>query len=300
MRDRTIDDPRFVVEVPGRVPTSFRLQVFTASGLRPVVLLTQAAGSEGDSVINQIERCTEAIWRRCCPGEVEPPIVVAQPIMEAGTAEEKSLGLHHVKLTGVGPYTVARPPRWGGTMSGQALDYLVGQAVDVGRGPFTTAPRPAEPRQVLRPAWVLLLPVPELDEDDPPCLDRTLPWPRRLAAQLHPSRADAGCCWYHGGDWHRVCRVALSAVRRAHETRRPHAGEPEPDLIDDDALRATVQTANDGDLTGWEREALASLFLEPIDVSCEDGGFYVNGRHRIHAVMSAGVSRVPVARWVSG
>jgi hypothetical protein len=92
-------------------------------------------------------------------------------------------------------------------------------------------------------------------------------------------------CWYHGADRPRVRRVALSAIRhppsaiRHPPLRFARAGEPEPDLVDDDALRAAVQTANKGNLTGWGSEALASLFLEPVDVSREEGDSYANGRH---------------------
>ncbi len=60
-RTRSVDEHMFRVD-----RSSFRLQLFTAPGLRPVAVATQTVG-EGASLMNRAERFAEAIWQRHCP-----------------------------------------------------------------------------------------------------------------------------------------------------------------------------------------------------------------------------------------
>jgi hypothetical protein len=61
-----IDDHMFVVEQGGPYPATFRLQVFTAAGYRPVAVAAQPP-REGPSLTNWAERYAEEVWRRHFP-----------------------------------------------------------------------------------------------------------------------------------------------------------------------------------------------------------------------------------------
>ncbi|WP_055692570.1 hypothetical protein [Streptomyces prasinus] len=62
----SVDDQMFTT--PG-LPGTFRLQLFTAPGARPVAVATQIASPEGMSLMNVVERFAGAVWERHCPDQ---------------------------------------------------------------------------------------------------------------------------------------------------------------------------------------------------------------------------------------
>lgn len=137
---------------------------------------------------------------------------------------------------------------------------------------------------------VAALPHPEVP-GKPDCMTRRIPAWRRTYRQLIPRRGGRGCCWYHGGDWHHVNTTAVRLLGQAHAVGA--TGKDAGELALDNA-------ATEG-ITGWELEALASLLVvEPVQI--ELGGdpadrWYDNGRHRVMAMLDAGVRQTILLRW---
>lgn len=283
-RERVVDDHMFTFGRSGFELATFRLQLFTAPGLRPVAVVTQTS-REGAVLMNRAERYAEAVWTAHCPNEPEPPIWIAHQFLTLED-DDQDMGFAHVGFKVTGSHTIAGPPLWGPRLTPDELTELVGGPVDPGRGSGYVA-RPAEPEPQMRykAALVVTLPRPDLDDDSRACMRAGLGWLGRLAGQVSPARRDLGCCWYHQGDWHAVNRAAIRLVRRARE-----AGV----AADDIAVDVVGQVEEYG-LTGWEREAFESLFREPIQPEREIG--YINGRHRAKAMLDLGVRRVLVCRW---
>lgn len=65
-RERVLDDHMFAVSAIGLKPATFRLQLFTVPGSRPVAVATQTT-SEGTSLYNAAERYAGAVWQRQFP-----------------------------------------------------------------------------------------------------------------------------------------------------------------------------------------------------------------------------------------
>jgi hypothetical protein len=135
------------------------------------------------------------------------------------------------------------------------------------------------------------------------CMRRGMPlWERlgRQAVRMRPR----DCCYYHSVDWR---RVAAEATRIAHEV--PLAAQsPRREDDSEEAYERAWQPQWDAEdhaaacgLPEREREAVQEL-LSPdtaIWLAHEAGSSslgYQNGRHRAHALMSAGVRWVPVIR----
>ncbi|GAB2841214.1 hypothetical protein GCM10027176_51330 [Actinoallomurus bryophytorum] len=73
-RERVVDDHMFAVYGQGGIyPATFRLQLFTTPGARPVAVAIQAT-NEGPSLANAGEHYAEAVWQQHCPDENRPPI----------------------------------------------------------------------------------------------------------------------------------------------------------------------------------------------------------------------------------
>ncbi|MCM3924008.1 hypothetical protein ND748_20340 [Frankia sp. AiPs1] len=149
------------------------------------------------------------------------------------------------------------------------------------------------------PAWVerwsynvaalATLPTPEAP-GRPACMTTPVPTWRRVYRQRVPRRRPHGCCWYHGGDWH---HVNATAIRLVHKAKTLGAtGED----IGDHALDSAVAAG----ITGWDLDALASLLvIEPIRIDSDDdpaSQWYDNGRHRIIAMLDAGVRHTILVR----
>ena len=152
-RRRVVDEPMFAPGEP-YPRTTFRVQVFTAPGVRPVVLATQEPWYEGCSLINGAERFVAAAWRRYLPQEADPPLWIQHVILES-----KDDGCRPVDFTVTGRYQLAQP-QWGPRLSAQDLQQLLGVPVDITRGPYQRRAPAPEPQQVLAPMPVRRLPRP--------------------------------------------------------------------------------------------------------------------------------------------
>ncbi|WP_436528212.1 hypothetical protein [Actinoplanes sp. HUAS TT8] len=145
MRDLTVDDHQFVVPAnQGWQQASFRVQLFTGAGLRPIAVITQIVPTEGAGPVNHAERYAEAIWRHLLPTDPLPPIIIGHML----TADEgdgvQDLGWMPVdfRVADASQHTLQRPAIWGGRIDDAALQYLVGHPVDPGRGTIKgTRPR---------------------------------------------------------------------------------------------------------------------------------------------------------------
>jgi hypothetical protein len=139
------------------------------------------------------------------------------------------------------------------------------------------------------------------------CMQRGMPLRERLGRQLVPGRT-RDCCYYHGVDWR---RVAAHACRIASEV--PLAAQPPPWFPADDSDEAVAAyerahqpheqaqgLAEACGLPEREREAVGELLSSATAIWLVHAGGsslgYQNGRHRAHALMSAGVRWVPVIR----
>jgi hypothetical protein len=286
VRRRVVDDHVFTVTYEGgsRMGT-FRLQLFTAPGARPVAVATQTSG-EGGSLVNQAERYAAAVWRRHFPQDTAPPVWIVLQLL--GIPSHPDL----FTLTTFGqasPYELAEP-QWCG-MSDADLAQLVGGPVDRGRGEgFQPWPVPPEEQPVYRVAWVALLPDPE--GMDRGCLDAMPPWWQRAGRQLIPQPGTRDCCYYHSIDWH---QVSAAAIRILWQVRAEGlAGEAFTDRLSD--------LADAGNLPDPERHALWELLSDGAGIQLTGDGrgrgrSYINGRHRVTAMLEAGVRRTVVIHW---
>ncbi|WP_146765932.1 hypothetical protein [Micromonospora noduli] len=277
-RERVVDDHMYRLPPGARYRATFRLQLFTAPQHRPVAVATQLMG-EGVSLINAAEACASAVWEQCCPDEAEPPIWIQRFLPESGSPRIAAVFFTVDAETRRLTRPVWRPVR------DEDVEAMVGQRVERDRG---TGFRPAQPvledgpqRYVL--AWVALFPKPAPFRQAVCMSAGTTLW-RRLARQFVPYRGARGCCWYHGGDWHTVSRVAIRLVREAQAAGVPH--EDIPYQVGQQA--ATIS------LSDWEREALLSLLIDTIRPYRPFEGGYNNGQHRAQAMLDAGVRRTLV------
>ncbi len=278
-RRRVVDEAMFAPGEP-YPRTTFRVQVFTAPGVRPVALATQEPWYEGCSLINGAERFVAAVWRRYLSQEADPPLWIQHVILES-----KDDGCRLVDFTVTGRYQLTRP-RWSSRLSAQDLQQLVGAPGDIARGPYQRRARALEPRPVLAPMPVRHLPRPQADADRA-CRAAGISWWTVQARQLRPRHTGAAhCCWYHGGNWHEVCRQGLVLLHQAHTENIP----------DEEIPRYIVDQAEITGLRGWALQALESLVFDPIAMD-EDGDF-LNGRHRSQALLEPGVRHPLVGRYL--
>ena len=281
-RQRTSDEHMFRLPSGARWRVTFRLQLFTASGARPVAVATQMTGAgDGASLTNAAEHCAAEVWRRYFPDAPQPPIWIQHMIM----GERR-----HLRLVSFTPGAVEhtlRNPRWT-SVTPADVDMLVGQTVDLERGDgFMPALPEPEPQPVYAAAMVALLPRPQPFREQG-CMAAGVPWWRRLGRQLVPRRGGRDCCWYHGGDWHTVSRLA---VRLAGQARA--AG-----ISFDDTAYYVRDHPDAQALTDWERDAFLSLFEDTIrpDARWPSSQGYNNGQHRAQALIDAGVRRTLTER----
>jgi hypothetical protein len=140
------------------------------------------------------------------------------------------------------------------------------------------------------------------------CMQHGMPLRERLGRQI-VRRGPRECCYYHSVDWR---KVAVEAIRIAREV--PLAAQLPPVMPWDDTEEAADeyerawepqhemwQLARACDLPEREREAVRELLSPATAISLgHQAGprhlTYKNGRHRAHALMSAGVPWVPVRR----
>lgn len=286
-RTRVVDDHMFCVGGGAWYPETFRLQLFTAPGARPVAVAVQAM-NEGASLVNGRERYLAEVWRRHCPDQQQPPLWIRRQLLRGGD----DFVLHEMTAdTGPDAEPYAVHPKAASTyrLTLEDIHRLVGTDVAPDRG-SGYVPRPPEPHVPDRftVVWVALFPRPDpFREDD--CMPAGTPPLRRAVRQLAHRRRGRPCCWYHEGNWHTVSRTAITLLRRADREGLDH------DEMDD----YFEERMGSLKLTGWERQALRSLSSDPIRFQ-RDGlhRTYNNGQHRAQAMLDAGVSRTIATRLI--
>jgi hypothetical protein len=279
-RARSVDDHMFR-PVEYRPGTSFRLQLFTAEGRRPVAVATQTM-HEGMGLTNGAEAYAEAVWERLCPAEELPPLWVQRQLFDGkfGMPEEFEL----VTFREAEPYRL-RGPQWRSITSAQLAE-LVGGPVPEDRGEgYVPHELPPEPETRFEVMEVSRLGTPHPFRT-PECMPQGASRPARWWRRLMPVRGGRGCCWYHRGDWHAVNELALAILAAGVE-----AGIKAEDMAEFADGRAVEAGAS-----SWQRQALDSLFGLGAAIMPDGEGGYVNGQHRARAMMDAGVRRTVVVR----
>lgn len=287
LREQVVDEHMYHLPAHAGRRTTFRLQLFAAPGLRPVAVATQTPhAGEGASLMNVAETCAETVWRQYYPDHPEPPVWVEHMILdeEAGLP---SPALQVVTFTADADEHTLHDPEWL-PLSPADVDALVGQQVDLERGSGFSPPQmEPDPEPTYETRLVVLLPRPRpFREAD--CMAASVPWWRRLGRQLAPRRDRRYCCWYHGGDWQSVTRLAIRLAEQAKTAGLTFDATASYILDHPDAQR----------LPQWEREALYSLLTDTIRPYApwprREG--YNNGQHRAQAMLDAGVRRVLIER----
>lgn len=267
VRKPELDEHMFTVDTGFAVPTTFRLQLFTSPGLRPVAIAIQAA-NEGRSLTNAAETCASAVWQRLVPECADAPIWIERQVDCLGSAQ-----LELVTFTHVSGYSLAGSS-WV-PMTREHLTMLVGQDVEIDRGDGYRARSP-EPAPEFE--YVVLtiseLPTPE-------------PFRERCMSPSNTAPSGRDCCWYHHGDWTSVSETAIRLVEQAVKV-----GTPTEDIAQYVLTRATGEGVGQ-----WELDALESLVshpqaFEPL-ANCQG---YRNGQHRVRAMIDAGVTRTITVR----
>jgi hypothetical protein len=81
-RQLTSDEHMFRLPAGARWRVTFRLQLFTTSGARPVAVATQTTGAgDGASLTNAAEHCAAEVWRRHFADDPQPPVRIQHMIM---------------------------------------------------------------------------------------------------------------------------------------------------------------------------------------------------------------------------
>ncbi|MFI7027007.1 hypothetical protein ACIBMZ_30310 [Micromonospora sp. NPDC049900] len=277
-RERIIDEHMYRLPPQASRRGTFRLQLFTAPGLRAVAIATQKpSAGEGASLTNAAETYAATVWQQYFPDDPEPPIWIAHMIID----DQRDLTV--VTFTADPAKHTLRAPQWR-RISPASVDALVGRPVDLKRGSgFTPSEIEPDPESTYVARWVMVLPRPAPFRKDG-CMTAGVPWWRRLGRQLVPRRGGRDCCWYHGGDWHIVSKLAIRLAAQAKA-----AG-----VSFEDTPSYVLDHPDSQGLTEWEREALFSLMVDTIRPAApwprREG--YNNGQHRAQALLDAGVRRI--------
>ncbi|MFE0461234.1 hypothetical protein ACFW1A_18505 [Kitasatospora sp. NPDC058965] len=281
-RQRVVDEHMFRLPPGAGWSATFRVQVFTAAGQRPVVVATQTP-EEGASLTNAVEACVAAVWEAYCPGEELPPLWVQRQLYGEGLEIGELIEI--VTFGKARPFELSGPQWW--TITAAELDGLLGGPVETDRGSGYVPPEPEpepEARFEVMSVWRLSKPHPFRVRE---CMPDGTPWWRRWLRQAVPVRGARDCCWYHGGDWHEASRLAIEILTQA--LRQDIPAEDMVGFADTYALKAGTGQ--------WIREALESLFNVATAVQPSSAGGYTNGQHRSEAMIAAGVRRTVVLRY---
>ena len=137
-----MDDHRFVIPAgSGWQQATFRLQLFTGTELRPIVVITQVVPTEGAGPVNHAQRYGGALWQRLMPNEPRPPILIGRMLTYTGEGDEmRDYGLMAIDFAVTDRAQYTCKPIGDGRLSVAELEYLVGRPVDLSRGTFQ-APR---------------------------------------------------------------------------------------------------------------------------------------------------------------
>ncbi|MGW5782037.1 hypothetical protein [Streptomyces sp. NPDC003863] len=263
------------------LPGTFRLQLFTAPGARPVAVATQIAGEEGAGLMNGAERFAGAVWERYCPEEDLPPVWVEWQLWSDGSLQDTRF--RRVVFAEADRYR-PRSPQWSAITPEQLQD-LVGTVVATDRGAgYVPRPEEPEPPQLVFEKFAVVRLARPKPFREPECMPAGVPWWRRWVRQVLPRRGARDCCWYHGGDWHTVNAMALEILERSRE----QSVDPY------DLEQLAVDHAAAAGATEWQTEALATLFNVWDAIQPDREVRYINGQHRSQAMLDAGVRRTVV------
>jgi hypothetical protein len=160
-RRRVADDHMFTVTTRsgGRLGT-FRLQLFTAPGARPVAVATQMQG-EGDSLVNGAEEYAAEVWHRRFPDLAEPPVWIT---LLLGGEDSRPPRFTLVTFSVAGQHELASP-QWH-EITDADMASLTGVPVsrDRGDGYQPWPPEPPHQVPVWQVAWTIFLPRPRLHQ----------------------------------------------------------------------------------------------------------------------------------------
>ncbi|WP_191841452.1 hypothetical protein [Catellatospora chokoriensis] len=260
---------------------TFRVQLFTTPGARPVVVATQYPGIEGQSLTNAAEHYAALVWERLCPDEPEPPIWI-----ECQWLDDLMLSPVRTEFAHVSRYQLT-DPTWE-TVTPEEIDALVGHPVDLRRGDGYVAP----PEPVLPVGVHQAFPVTDLPLTRPFRADCMLGRPRRTWLDRAFRREATGtwsprsCCYYHRVDWGLVNEIGVPLVEAARAEG----------LRGDDLTDAVFNRAEEAGASRTVLYALHKLLCEPIVIGQGDDGawHYTNGQHRSQAMKDAGVAQTIV------
>jgi len=146
--------------------------------------------------------------------------------------------------------------------------------------------------EYLTVAAVTLLPHPG-DVSGPPCMVRRRRLPERLWRQVRP-RPPSDCCVYHQGDWRELSAAAIRLVAAAKA-----AG-----LTNVDAISEFVREVRSKELDArGDHDTLPAVGVDALvsmGLAIQPGGGrpqrYYEGRHRVIAMIDAGVHRTIVLK----
>lgn len=283
-RERVLDDHMFAVDMGGWPMATFRLQLFSAPGSRPVAVVVQTSG-EGASVFNAGERYAQAVWKRHFSDQDVPPIWIHRFIFPSQNDDPFKV----VTFPAGGQYLLDAPV--GETpITEQELAALVGTPVEASRGAgFRPRPPAPEEQPVYKVSWVVCLPRPAPFRL-PRCMPAGASWWRRLSRQVLPQRRGSTCCWMHKGSWQHVSSAAIRFARTAHR-QGIRAYDIHPHIL---------SQARIAGMDGWELDALDALTNPADGIQIEDGDgdrSYINGQHKAQAMLDQGVRRTVTVRW---
>jgi hypothetical protein len=286
-----LDEHNYLVDGATGGRGSFRLQLFEASGARPVAVATQRFTteiSEGQSLTNGAETYAGAVWQRHFPDDPQPPVWI-QLLLTEYDEDVPSDGFKAVAFAvdPDRPYRL-RAPKWQ-SLKPEDVAALVGRQVDAARGEGFVPPEPEpEDQPYFRIMYVVALP-PTEPFREPDCMPTNRAWRlgQRLLRQLRPHREARSCCWYHAGDWQKVSDIAIELVRAAEAEHVAGA----------ELWSWASERLESYGLSAWETEALLSLFSVGTAIQPDTASGYINGQHRAQAMLDQGVRRTVVADW---
>jgi hypothetical protein len=141
-RERTADDHMFTVSSwNGARMGTFRLQLFTAPGTRPVAVATQGP-AEGGRLTDWAEEYAAEVRRRHFPDSAEPPVWITLQLAPASLERRRPQRFSLVTFLAWEPHALSWPQRF--PMTDADVAALTGAPVDRDRG-GEYQPWPVEP-----------------------------------------------------------------------------------------------------------------------------------------------------------
>ncbi|MFC8660592.1 hypothetical protein [Streptomyces sp. NPDC057199] len=278
IRARTVDDHMFHGSEQHPAPGTFRLQLFTADGVRPVVLAVQTV-EDGPSLINRAEAYAAAVWRCHRHDDTDPPLWIQRQLDDPND-ERAPFQLVTFQVASAHRLT---EPSWN-RITAMQVEHLLGQPADGSRGDGYCPP-PAEPEDIplYKITRVVELPRPQPFRQ-PRCMPGPRSWRRLLFWHTHPARP-ASCCWYHQQDWAELSETAIRLVEDAYRDG----------VTGKDLAPYALGKAETTGLDAAGIDALYTLF-SPGRAVCATTAF-TNGQHRVQAMRDQGVSRTVTVSW---